>query len=82
MSIGSTIKGAGETVKNYSRAVISNQKAKNNLNDLASRYRIAPGTWGEKNYNTVLNKANKMANKGDMVGVRNYYKSQKDKAGV
>ena len=74
------VKGAGQTIKRTTSAVKSNEKAKTNITKLAGKYGIVGGTYGRKNYNTVIKKGKEFTKKGDMVGMRNYFKSQQEKA--
>lgn len=69
-----------QPVGNIVGTVKSNVKANVNIIKLASRHSILPGTFGRKNYNTVINKGKAFAKRGDMVGLRNYFKSQQKKA--
>lgn len=74
------IKNALGTVIDYTKAKIGDIKTKSNVSAIASRYGIVEGIYGAKNYDKVINTANTFADKGDMLGMRNFLKSQRDKA--
>lgn len=68
------------TVTDYAKAKIGDVKTRSNVRKIASRYGIAEGIYGAKNYNKVIKTGYKFADKGNMLGLRNYFKSQRDKA--
>lgn len=74
------IKGAIETVSNYYKAWKGNKKSDDNIRQLASKYGIVGGVYGAENYDTVIKKAQDYAKKGNMIAMRDYFKSQREKA--
>lgn len=74
------IKNALSTVSNYYNAAKGNLKADMNISKLASKHGIVEGIYGAKNYDTVIKKAREYAKKGNMLGMRQYFKSQQEKA--
>jgi hypothetical protein len=74
------IKNAIQTASNYYNAAKSNVKSDINIIKLANKYGIVEGVYGAKNFDTVIKKAKQYAKQGNMVGVRDYFKSQREKA--
>jgi hypothetical protein len=74
------IKGALESASNYYKTYKNNLNSDVNIMKLASEHGITSSVYGANNYNTVINKAKEFAKQGNMVGMRNYFKSQQAKA--
>ena len=51
-----------------------------NIRKLAGKHGIVEGTFGRVNFDKVINRGKEFAKKGDMVGMRNFFKSQQQKA--
>jgi len=73
------VQNAWKTEINRAKTSASNYKSRENVQALARKYGLSETRIGANNYDRMIKKAWKMMNRGDMVGIRNYFKSQKKK---